>query len=336
MKEKNWRENEPPKRRRRRRRKGGLWRKLRFAVVLFLVGYVGFLVYYNFGKPYTVALDAGHGGADVGAEGVIQEVALTEQTVAALQTLLEEDGRFRVVLSRKAGEGATVTERNHKFRRRHPDLMLSVHGNASDSSSANGFECYPSPPGYENHEERLAFAACLAQEMQNIGANLRGTGIAGVRYGYYDENGNKLLDGISRWIFMDSEKRKPANVPADMVEKYHSGQVSAIEGEKFFMPKTPAGRLICVRDFVVTRRDTDTNGHANNVKYLEWVMDDIPDAIYEDMTLKDIRIVYRKECLRGDTVTIKTYLQDTENGKEIESFLYEGETIVAQVITLWA
>ena len=152
----------------------------------------------------------------------------------------------------------------------------------------------------------------------------------------FDENGNKLLDGISRWIFMDSEKRKPANVPADMVEKYHSGQVSAIEGEKFFMPKTPAGRLICTRDFVVTRRDTDTNGHANNVKYLEWVMDDIPDAIYEDMTLKDIRIVYRKECLRGDTVTIKTYLQDTENGKEIESFLYEGETIVAQVITLWA
>lgn len=177
----------------RRRRKGGLLRKLCFALVLFLVGYVGFLVYYNFGKPYTVALDAGHGGADVGAEGVIQEVALTEQTVAELQTLLEEDGRFRVVLSRKAGEGATVTERNHKFRRRHPDLMLSVHGNASDSSSANGFECYPSPPGYENYEESLAFATCLAQEMQNIGANLRGTGIAGVRYGYYDENGNKLL-----------------------------------------------------------------------------------------------------------------------------------------------
>ena len=70
MKGKNWREYEPPKRRRRRRRKGGLLRKLRFAVVLFLVGYVGFLVYYNFGKPYTVALDAGHGGADVGAEGV--------------------------------------------------------------------------------------------------------------------------------------------------------------------------------------------------------------------------------------------------------------------------
>ena len=118
---------------------------------------------------------------------------MTERTVAELQTLLEEDGRFRVVLSRKAGEAATITERNRKFQKRHPDLVLSVHGNASDASSANGFECYPSPPGYENHEKSLAFAALLAEEMQEAGAKLRGTGIAGVRYGYYDENGNKVL-----------------------------------------------------------------------------------------------------------------------------------------------
>lgn len=152
----------------------------------------------------------------------------------------------------------------------------------------------------------------------------------------FDEAGNKLLDGVSRWVFMDLEKRKPTNVPAGMAEKYHAGQEPAIEGEKFLMPKEPAGELICTRDIIVTRRDTDTNGHANNVKYLEWVMDDIPDEIYVDMALKDIRIVYRKECLRGDTVTVKTFLKDTEEGKEVESFLYEGNTVVSQVITLWA
>lgn len=152
----------------------------------------------------------------------------------------------------------------------------------------------------------------------------------------FDEAGNKLLDGVSRWVFMDLEKRKPTNVPAGMAEKYHAGQESAIEGEKFLMPKEPAGELFCTRDIIVTRRDTDTNGHANNVKYLEWVMDDIPDEIYVDMALKDIRIVYRKECLRGDTVTVKTFLKDTEEGKEVESFLYEGDTVVAQVITVWA
>lgn len=152
----------------------------------------------------------------------------------------------------------------------------------------------------------------------------------------FDEAGNKLLDGVSRWVFMDLGKRKPTNVPAGMVEKYHTGQESAIEREKFLMPKELAGELFCTRDIIVTRRDTDTNGHANNVKYLEWVMDDIPDEIYVDMELKDIRIVYRKECLRGDTVTVKTFLKDTEEGKEVQSFLYEGDTMVAQVITAWA
>lgn len=201
MKGKNWREYEPPEKHRpsaktqrhRRHRKGGLLRKIYLAAILFVVGYVGFLVYYTYGKPYTVALDAGHGGVDVGAEGVINEVELTERTVAELETLLKEDGRFRVILSRNAGEGATVTERNRKFQKRHPDLVLSVHGNASEKASANGFECYPSPPGYENHAESLAFAECLAQQMQAAGARLRGSGIEGVRFGYYDASGEKVL-----------------------------------------------------------------------------------------------------------------------------------------------
>lgn len=151
-----------------------------------------------------------------------------------------------------------------------------------------------------------------------------------------DAAGNRLLDGISRWIFMDAEKRKPTNVPPEMPEKYHSGQAAAIPDEKFFMPKEPQGALFGTRALTVTRRDTDTNGHANNVKYLEWVMDEIPDEIYADMALRDIRIVYRKECRRGETVTIQTYLSDTPAGKCAEAFLYAGEALIAQVITLWA
>lgn len=151
-----------------------------------------------------------------------------------------------------------------------------------------------------------------------------------------DAEGNKLLDGESRWFFMDLLKRKPTNTPPEMLERYHAGQEPAIPDEKFLMPKVPEGELLCTRDLVVTRRDTDTNGHANNVKYLEWAMDDVPDEIYVDLSLLDIRIVYRKECLRGDTVTIMTYLKETEQGKEVESFLYEGDKVMAQVITLWA
>ncbi len=179
------------KRWKRKKENWQLCKKGLLLVALFFLGYGGFLLYDMLTKPYTIALDAGHGGHDIGAEGVIREIALTEHTVAELQALLKEDGRFRVVLSRKAGEGLSITERNEKFRKRKPDLMLSIHGNASDESEAYGFEVYPTPPGRDNHEESLFFAQQIAKEMESVGARLRGTD--GVRFGYYKENGQKLL-----------------------------------------------------------------------------------------------------------------------------------------------
>ncbi|MFR4564931.1 N-acetylmuramoyl-L-alanine amidase family protein, partial [Anaerotignum sp.] len=159
MKGRNWRDFEPPEKRRRkprryeepprryedvyqppkrkkRRRKGGIFRRLLVILILFVLGYGGFFLYYRYGKPYTVALDAGHGGEDVGSVGVIQEVQLTERTVTALEKLLKEDGRFRVVLTRKMGEGMSITDRNRKLAILQPDLMLSVHGNADETGEA--------------------------------------------------------------------------------------------------------------------------------------------------------------------------------------------------------
>lgn len=227
MKGKNWREYEPAKKKRttevrhkRRKRRGGLVGKLKKAVILFIIGYVGFMVYYTFSKPYTIALDPGHGGWDVGAEGMIQEVELTERTVAELEDLLKEDGRFRIVLSRKAGEGMNITERNAKFQKKHPDLMLSIHGNANDDRTANGFEAYPSPPGYENHEESLTFAKLLAEEMQTVGAKLRGT--EGVRFGYYNSSGEKVLVDSSDTEVYDFDTfgmLKNMDCPAVLVEQ---------------------------------------------------------------------------------------------------------------------
>lgn len=233
MKGKNWRDFEPQKKQRqpkttyeqrshRRKRKGGLLRKLKLAVILFIIGYVGFMVYYTFSKPYTIALDAGHGGVDIGAEGIINEVELTERTVAELEALLKEDGRFRIILSRDAGEGVDITDRNAKFRKKKPDLMLSIHGNASDSKGARGFECYPSPPGYENHDSSFAFAAMLAEEMGTVGARLRGSGTEGVRFGYYDASGEKVLvDAIDTKVYdMDTfGMLKNMDCPAVLAEQ---------------------------------------------------------------------------------------------------------------------
>lgn len=158
--------------------------------------------------------------------------------------------------------------------------------------------------------------------------------------GFYllDEQDNKVILAESRWVLMDLKRRRPMQIPADMEERYGNSGIMAIEGERYAMPKV-AEEMPTSRSFQVTRSQTDTNRHVNNVKYIEWAMDDVPDEIYEKMKITDIRVVYRKECYRGTIVESKCYVRKTEdNLTEVLSFFHDSEDtscVYAEVSSLW-
>lgn len=143
--------------------------------------------------PYRVAVDAGHGGTDPGASGIVQESEMTAATAQALVELLSLDANFIPLNSRESYDVTSKpAERAEYINAQSPDLLLSIHGNsASEGSTASGFECYPTVPGRMYHDESLYFARLLASGMSAEGAQLRGNG--GVRYIYYLENGEKQL-----------------------------------------------------------------------------------------------------------------------------------------------
>ena len=141
----------------------------------------------------VVAIDAGHGGSDPGARGVVEEKQVTAATAAALLQWLEEDSNYIPLQTRESfDETATPAQRAAAASAQSPQLLLSIHGNsAANGSTAAGFECYPAVPGRTWHQESFYFAKLLAGGMQSIGAKLRGRG--GVRYIYYLENDQKQL-----------------------------------------------------------------------------------------------------------------------------------------------
>ena len=143
--------------------------------------------------PYRVCIDAGHGGSDPGARGVVEEKEMTAQTSEALFALLEADPNYIPLRSRESYDvTAKPSERAEAINAQSPQLLLSIHGNsAANGSTASGFECYPAVPGRTWHQESFYFARLLAGGMQSIGAKLRGRG--GVRYIYYLENNQKQL-----------------------------------------------------------------------------------------------------------------------------------------------
>lgn len=155
----------------------------------------------------------------------------------------------------------------------------------------------------------------------------------------FDEQNEIIIRVASRWVFMDLEHRRPTSIEEGMEEKYGNSPVSAIEKETYTLPKEEATDTFSLREFTVTRRDTDSNRHVNNIKYIEWAMDDVPDDIYETMTVDDLKVVYRKECYKDTLVLSKCCVRQLpQGGKEVISFFMDAQdkkTIFAQIVSQW-
>ena len=143
--------------------------------------------------PYRIVIDAGHGGSDPGARGVVQESEMTAATAEALSAWLERDPNYIPL---------TTRERY-----------------APEGSSAAGFECYPAVPGRAYHQESYYFAKQLAGAMQAAGASLRGRG--GIRYIYYQGEVKQLVESSPKEVRVERSFTilEDVNCPAVLAEQ---------------------------------------------------------------------------------------------------------------------
>ncbi len=91
-------------------------------------------------KNYTIMLDAGHGGRDGGASCVVasstwNEAKLNLSIAENTKAILEAEGA-RVIMTRNENSFLSLTQRNELVRKYSPDLFISIHCDASPSSSS--------------------------------------------------------------------------------------------------------------------------------------------------------------------------------------------------------
>lgn len=150
----------------------------------------------------------------------------------------------------------------------------------------------------------------------------------------FDEQDNIIGRAKGLWLFFDIKRRRPTRVSDEILERWTINPEKSIEGNhnKKIEPIVSAKYR---NEFLVRRFDMDSNEHVNNLRYLQWAMESIPDEITNNCYLHVIDGHFVGEAQRGHT--IESLAEPEDEGK---SFIHtirdvDNEQICSTARTVW-
>jgi N-acetylmuramoyl-L-alanine amidase len=96
-------------------------------------------------KKLTIAIDAGHGGTNTGADGIKTKASEKEYTLKfakALAALLKRKGVANIVMTRTTDTTLDMKDRILFLQEQHPDVLISLHLNSSGNNEVSGSSTY--------------------------------------------------------------------------------------------------------------------------------------------------------------------------------------------------
>lgn len=147
----------------------------------------------------------------------------------------------------------------------------------------------------------------------------------------YDKEEKILFKGTTQWVFFDLDKLRPVRVPEYIGRMYGDCKDRALDD--FFDFKRDFETEMGLQ-FLVRRSDIDSNNHVNNVKYLDWILEALPDDLVENKRLYDLDIFYKKEVKKGNTIE-SSFIKDIEEGSTFLHKIIDEDEIHAFGRTVW-
>jgi len=142
-----------------------------------------------------------------------------------------------------------------------------------------------------------------------------------------DSDGNIIVRAISTWIIMDLKERKidrnqRANItyPVQVNERAIDAKMKKLKA---------AGPLSPAYKKMIGYSDIDFNGHLNNARYVDYIMDCFQVSDHEKYKVDSLEVHFTNEALPGEVITLKSDVsQALEGGIYIEGVNDETDQIV--------
>lgn len=178
---------------------------------------------------------------------------------------------------------------------------------------------------YPQYKEKIIIRTWLSkyQSIRGIRENI-----------IYDKDYNIIGKAKGLWLFFDIEKRRPTKIPNDFKEKWSSCEKTCIEYN--ISPKIDTiNSAENMKKFKVNIYDTDTNKHVNNIRYLQWLVESVPEEITDNYYLHSIDGRFINEAEYGDVIISLTNKGENENSF-VHAIHIEGQNkTCATAKTIW-
>ena len=144
-------------------------------------------------------------------------------------------------------------------------------------------------------------------------------------------DGEPSMLATSSWIVMDRTTRRMVRSDSlEIVDFTAQNTAFAIEepAPKVAMPRGVQPEHL--GDHVVSYSDIDTNQHANNAKYIQWVMDVLPESLTRDRAVSEVTINFNREAVPGEAVSL-LHIETPDGAHIVEGRASDQQVFISKI-----
>lgn len=117
----------------------------------------------------------------------------------------------------------------------------------------------------------------------------------------FDSRRNIIGRSSGLWVFFDLNRRRPARIFDDIRDKWSSEKEKSTSID---ITETihPIETGLYQKQFHVNRFDIDTYQHVNNIRYLQWMSESVPEDITDHYFMHTLNGRFLREAQQDDTL----------------------------------
>ncbi|CAL4963586.1 unnamed protein product [Urochloa decumbens] len=149
-------------------------------------------------------------------------------------------------------------------------------------------------------------------------------------------SGDVFVRATSTWVMMNKVTRRLSKMPEEVrgeIAPWFIDRHAIQEEANEKIIKLDSNAKYVDSDLKPKRSDLDMNHHVNNVKYVRWMLETLPDHFLQQHQLSSIILEYRKEC--GSSDVVQSICQPDEDSVPPEGnvSMVNGPSLLPEIIS---